>query len=67
MNVWDKRNGWVWDFLELLSEAYKYKFSFRGVQAEQPRFEVTQEEICLTIMQTMIYGVEEAAWRERDE
>jgi len=28
-------NRWIWDFLKLLAEAYKYKFSFRGVQAQE--------------------------------
>jgi len=28
-------NRWIWDFLKLLTEAYKYKFSFRGVQAQE--------------------------------
>ena len=28
-------NGWIWNFLQLLTEAYKDEFSFRRVQAHE--------------------------------
>ena len=28
-------NGRVWNFLELISEAYEYEFGLRGVQAQK--------------------------------
>src|SRR2546428_13931957 len=55
-------NRWIWDFFKLLTEAYKYKLSFGGVQAQ---------EICChpggdlgDYMEKMFYGVREAPWRE---
>ena len=55
-------NRGIWDFLKLLTEAYKYEFSFRGVQAQEILFHPGGD--LGNYMEKMIYGVEEAVWRE---